>query len=75
MYEEDFVDLTYESSNDVVDFFDLVDDEDDDVQFCDEYVLLDEDKRTKRRFLKGGLMPNRLRGFSITEDDLGKLET
>ncbi|ERL89426.1 uncharacterized protein LOC109541782 [Dendroctonus ponderosae] len=79
VYEEDFVDLTCQSSNDVVDFFDLVDDEGDDVQFCDEYVLLDEDEElglnfSKLRNLKKSLLPNRLRGFSITEDDLEVIE-
>lgn len=56
------------------------DDEDDnDVLFCDEYILLDdEDKDIIKDFnklppIKKNFHHNRMRGFSITEEDIGML--
>lgn len=79
VYEEEFVDLTFESNNSIVDFFNLVDDDEDDndVLFCDEYILLDdEDKNIINDFnklpsIKKSLHHNRMRGFSISEEDIG----
>ncbi|XP_066145985.1 nucleolus and neural progenitor protein [Euwallacea fornicatus] len=77
VYEEDFVDLTYEPSSNVIDLFNLVDEDEDDVLFCNEYILLDDEEKSiindfhKLSPIKETLSHNRMRGFSINEDDLG----
>ncbi|XP_066247692.1 uncharacterized protein [Euwallacea similis] len=78
VYEEDFVDLTYEPSSDVIDLFNLVDEDEDDVLFCNEYILLDDEEKSiindfhKLSPIKETLSHNRMRGFSINEDDVGE---
>ncbi|KAL1489327.1 hypothetical protein ABEB36_014245 [Hypothenemus hampei] len=46
VYEEDFVDLTFEPPTYAMDILNLIDNDDDDndVMFCDEYILLEDEK-------------------------------
>lgn len=82
VYEEDYVDLTVKPDmNDVFDLLNSLDDGDDDVEFCDEYVLINEDNDEDIEIVEHSIVKqamkkigssNRMRGFSINEDDIGE---
>ncbi|XP_060529060.1 uncharacterized protein LOC132703674 [Cylas formicarius] len=75
VYEEDYVDLTFEPAPKIFDFFDLCGDNED-VLFCDEYILINDDDEVvqnrgrKPRLLREDLISG-IRGFN-TDNDFGE---
>ncbi|XP_076253557.1 uncharacterized protein LOC143191979 isoform X1 [Rhynchophorus ferrugineus] len=73
VYEEDYIDLTVQTNfNDVIEILNLIDD--DDVEISDEYIIIKEDESNDIKDFnsnKNTLNKDKMRGFSIDEDDIG----